>query len=324
METIIKAEWFLPDGFIEKTDTDEVLLYADTDSAYLLYNLPFDKYDDIYKLVDYIQGIARELGTIYNEALEYYLCNFAGLNPKYNTMDFKSEVVAYRGFFNTKKFYSLAKCWDEGTFFEEKPKLKTTGGQIRKSDVTPITKDLLNDVYSTLVMSRDTNMVSLYRKLFIEIKNKYTLEITQSIKEMKFNRFAVPKKWGSTAKIIPPPVTGAKLYNTIMEDTFRPSDSFIVVKIIIDIDRLLKFYEDNTIVKDKFLLQSYDVLKLGDKINVISIPPDMDDSQRENLLKRFNELNIKLDINEIINTNIGKKLEVFEKLFSSVTRRQAL
>jgi len=33
MEIDEKHEWFLPDHFIEKTDNDEVLLYADTDSC---------------------------------------------------------------------------------------------------------------------------------------------------------------------------------------------------------------------------------------------------------------------------------------------------
>ena len=324
MEMEIKEEWFLPDNFIEKTDDDDVLLYADTDSAYLLYNLPFDKYDDIQQLIKYIQEIARELGSIYNEALEYYLCNFAGLNPKYNTMDFKSEVVAYRGFFNTKKFYSLAKAWDEGTFYEGNPKLKTTGGQIKKSDVTPITKDLLNEVYSNIVMSQNSDLVSLYRILFVEIKNKYKLEITDSVKTMVFNRFAVPKKWGNTAKIVPAFVTGAKLYNTIMEDTFRPSDSFLVVKVIINVAKLLNYYKENEVVKDKFLLQDYEVLALGSKINVISIPPSMEEDQRNRLLDMFLELDIKLDISDIIHTNIDKKLEVFEKLFDDSVRRRAL
>lgn len=318
------SAWELPPDFIEKTDSNELLLYADTDSAYLLYNLPFDKYDDIHKLVDYVQAIAQDLGKIYNEALEYYLCNFAGLNPKYNTMDFKSEVVAYRGFFNSKKFYGLAKAWDEGTFFEKKPKLKTTGGQIKKSDITPVTKDLLTEVYNHLVMSKNTDLVSLYRILFIQLKNKYTDEIKESLKEMKFSRFAIPKKWGSTEKIIPPPVTGAKLYNTIMEDTFRPSDSFLVVKIIVDTNSLLNFYKLNDVEVDKFRLQAYEVSKLRSKINVISIPPDMNDEQRKKLLKRFEELNIKLDVSDIINTNIDKKLESFEKLFDAQTRRKAL
>lgn len=317
--------WHLPEHFIEKTENDMYLLYADTDSAYLLYDLPFDKYRDIHELVDYVQGIARELGTIYNDALNHYVGNFANMNPKYNTMDFKSEVVAYKGFFNTKKFYALAKAWDEGTFFEEKPKLKTTGGQIKKSDVTQITKKLLNDIYSVLVTDvNQHDLVEMYRIIFVQLKNKYKLQIHDDIKAMNFSSFSIPKKWGSTEKSIPPFVTGAKLYNTIMEDTFRPSDAFIVVKVKIDLEKLLNFYTDNDIRNDKFILQRHEVVELKNKINVLSIPPIMDEEQKTKLLDRMQELNIQLDYDEIINFNIDLKIDPYEKLFSDEIRMQVL
>ena len=317
--------WHLPEHFIEKTENDMYLLYADTDSAYLLYDLPFDKYDDIHQLVDYVQGIARELGTIYNDALEYYLGNFANLNPTFNTMDFKSEVIAYKGFFNTKKFYSLAKAWDEGTFFEDKPKLKTTGGQIKKSDVTQITKKLLTEIYSVLVTDiNQKDLVEMYRIIFVQLKNKYKLQIQDDIRAMDFTSFSIPKKWGSTEKSIPPFVTGAKLYNCIMEDTFRPSDSFIVVKVKIDLDKLLIFYDEHDIREDRFILQKSEVMILKDKIKVISIPPIMDEEQKQRLLARMEELNIKLDYDEIISFNIDLKIDPFEKLFDDNIRMQVL
>jgi negative regulator of genetic competence, sporulation and motility len=109
MENQINPLIIVKPNFIENIAENEQLLYADTDSAYLLYNLPFNKFQDIYQLVSYIQGLARELGKLYNESLNYY-GTFANLDPEYNTMDFKSEVVAYRGFLGGKKFYGLAKC----------------------------------------------------------------------------------------------------------------------------------------------------------------------------------------------------------------------
>lgn len=317
--------WYLPEGFIEKTENDDYLLYADTDSAYLLYDLPFDKYQNIHQLVDYIQGIARELGTIYNDALNYYVGNFANMNPEYNTMDFKSEVVAYKGFFNTKKFYSLAKCWDEGTFFEGKPKLKTTGGQIKKSDVTQITKKLLDDIYALIVTDlSQTNLDEMYRIIFIELKNKYKLQIMDDIKQLNFKSFSIPKKWGSTEKTIPPFVMGAKLFNCIIDDTFRPSDSFIVVKVHLDIERLKEYIKNNKIRKDKYILQLSEVESLGDKLKNISLPPDMTSTQKEKLISRMEELNIRLDYDEIISFNIDMKIEPFEKLFSDDVKMRVL
>ena len=317
--------WFLPDGFIEKTENDDYLLYADTDSAYLLYDLPFDKYNDIHQLVDYIQGIARELGTIYNDSLNYYVGTFANMNPEYNTMDFKSEVVAYKGFFNTKKFYALAKCWDEGTFFEEKPKIKETGGQIKKSDVTQITKKLLTEIYSLLVTDlHQNNLEDMYRIIFIDLKNKYKLQIMEDIKNLEFKSFSIPKKWGHTEKTIPPPVMGAKLFNCIIEDTFRPSDSFIVVKVHIDIEKLKKFIQENPGNDDKYTLQLSEVQELGDKLKNISLPPDMTPSQKEKLLIRMEQLSIKLDYDEIINFNIDMKIEPYDKLFSDEIKMKVL
>lgn len=317
--------WYLPEGFIESTENDDYLLYADTDSAYLLYDLPFDKYDDIHQLVDYIQGIAREMGDIYNDALNYYVGTFANMNPKYNTMDFKSEVVAYKGFFNTKKFYALAKAWDEGTFYEDKPKLKTTGGQIKKSDVTQITKKLLTEIYSLLVTDLDKNdLEEMYRIIFIQLKNKYKLQIMDDIKALEFKSFSIPKKWGNTEKTIPPFVQGARLFNTIIDDTFRPGDAFIVVKARIDTEKVVQFIQQNNIRADKYLLSAEEVHILGDKLKNISLPPDMTETQKEKLIARMEELNIKLDYDEIINFNIDMKIEPYEKLFSDDIRMRVL
>jgi len=316
--------YYIPEGFIETLEEDDHLLYADTDSAYLLYDLPFDKYEDIHKLVSYIQGIAKEMGTIYNDALNYYVGSFANMNPKYNTMDFKSEVVAYKGFFNTKKFYSLAKAWDEGTFFENKPKMKITGGQIKKSDVTKISKDLLTDVYNLLVTDLEADdLVSMYRTIFQTFKNKYTMQIKEDLEKLKFDSFSIPKKWGETKKTVPPFVIGAKLFNSLVEDVFRPGDSFIVVKVIIDVQKLVEYFKDNPPREDDHLLQLTDVYELKEKIKNISIPPELTKGQRAKLLNILETLNIRIDQQEIIDFNINKKLEPFEKLFDHSVKMEA-
>ena len=287
-------------------------------SAYLLYDLPFDKYENIYQLVDYVQRIAKELGVLYNNALEYYMSNI-GLNPEYNTMDFKSEVIAYKGFFNTKKFYALAKAWDEGVYFEKGAKLKITGGQIKKSDVTQLTKSLLTDIYDVLVMDLEqVNLQEMKRIIFHELKNKYKLQIQQDIQSMNFQSFSIPKKWGNTKKSVPPFVTGAMLFNAIIEDTFRPSDSFIVVKIRINLFKLTEYFKENQINENEFTLQYHDVLRLKEKINVISIPPEMSQEKKDKLINIMKQLDIKLNYNDIVDSNIDSKLLPYEKLFKGI------
>ncbi len=317
-------DWYTPTDFIESVEKCPLLVYADTDSSYQIYNLPFDKFEDIFQLVEYVQKLANELRSIYNNALNHY-GQFANLNETYNTMDFKSEVIAYKGFFNTKKFYSLSKCWDEGTFFETKPKLKITGGQIKKSDVTKLTKELLTEVYDILVMDlKMTDIYEMYRLIFVVLKNKYKLKIQEDLKSMNFNSFSIPKKWGNTEKQVPPPVIGAMLYNALMGDTFRPSDSFLVVKINIDLSELINHFENNKMNKDQYSLQLKEVTTLREKINVISIPPIMLKEESDKLLVILKQLNIKLNIEDIMLTNIDTKLDVFDKLFTDEVRMRVL
>ncbi len=283
-------------------------------SAYIMYNLPFNKFDDINQLVNYIQGLARELGKLYNESLEYYGA-FANLDPKYNTMDFKSEVVAYRGFFGGKKFYSLAKCWDEGTFFNEKPKVKETGGQIVKADATPLTLAMLKEIYHVLVEEFNlTDLKLIYQKIFITIKNKYLFTIKKELNAFNIDQFSTPKKWGNTKKSIPTHVHGARLYNAIIRDTFRPSDSFIMIKIVIDVHRLLEFLKGIS-NNNEFAMSYEEAAVLKAKINVISVPINMSDEEKSLFGQRLKELSIHLDFQEIIDFNINMKLDPYVKLF---------
>jgi len=319
----INSLLYLPDEFIETVEEDESSLYADTDSAYLLYDLPFNKYDNVHQLVDYVQKIAIELGSLYNEALNLYTGTFANMNPKYNTMDFKSEVVAYRGFFSTKKFYGLALAWLEGTFYENNPKLKTVGGQIKKSDLTPITKLLLTEIYNILVLELDEkDMEKIYRFIFVELRNKYRLQLMNNINNLEFKSFSTPKKWGGAENT--PPIMGAKLFNCIIEDTFRQSDSFIVVKVRLDIERLKEFILAKDKEEDSNILSYDDVISLGSNLNNISIPPIMTDTQKEKLLYQLKNLNIKLEYDEIIEANIDQKISAFDKLFTDEIKMRVL
>lgn len=317
--------WYLPEGFIEKTENDPYLLYADTDSAYLLYDLPFDKFENIHQLVSYIQKLANELGEIYNDSLNYYVGTFANMNPKYNTMDFKSEVVAYKGFMGAKKFYALSKCWDEGTFFEEKPKLKTTGGQIKKSDVTQITKKLLDEVYKLLVTDLSvTDLDYMYHKIFVEFTSTYREMILQDIADLNFNSFSIPKKWGRTENSVPTHVYGAKFFNAIVDDQFRPSDSFLIVKITCEMEKVKHYLFEHEMEKSKYCLSYNEAVMLGDKLNVICIPPNMSKEQKEKFLEKMEQFNIKLNYDEIINFNINMKLDPFQDLFPYEVKMRVL
>lgn len=303
---------FIPEDFIQKTEQDKRLAYSDTDSAYLIFDLPFNKFEDIRKLVDYIQNISKRIDNTYNEALNYYVGVFGGMNPHYNTMKFKSEVVAYQGFFNTKKFYALSKAWDEGTFFTEKPKIKQTGGQIKKADVTKISESLLKAVYEILVIPSETkDLYSLYKKIFIETKNSIKLKLKKDIDELNFSSFGVPKKWGFKATRATQWVTGARLYNQICEDLFRPGDSMIMIPIKGQFNQLCDYINNGLIQTNEFALRPEDTKDL----KTLSIPPSISEIQMQKLLSAISQYNIQVNFDEVMSFNVDMKLEVFEKLF---------
>ena len=179
--------------WIENIDKNESLLYSDTDSQYVKVKLPFNKFDDVKKLVEFTQERAKNMNEIYLNELNTRLKEYAGLDPDYNPMNFKSEVVAYRGFFRSKKYYALAKIWDEGNFFA-KPKLKKTGGQILKADSTKITFDMLTEIYHALVL--DFNLKTdkeIAYKIFKKIKYNYVIKIKQAINKFDINEIGIPK-----------------------------------------------------------------------------------------------------------------------------------
>jgi hypothetical protein len=311
----------LQNGFIENIDKSEFSLGADTDSSYSKIPLPFSKFKDNHEVVDYTQNIAREFNEEYLRVFEDTVVKFGNADPKYNFMDFKSEVVAYRGIFMAKKYYGLAKMWDEGNFFE-KPELKKTGGQIVKADSTKIIYDLLNEVYNTLLLDFSiTDEVELYRKMYVDLKRKYVSRVEKSVKEMNYPDFGIPKKWGlRELKSIPKQVEGAMLFNYLFSDSIRPGDGVLQCQIIVNTGKLLQHAEIYP-VKSKYQIPKE---RITDKLNVISFPPDLPKDDLNRIIKIFNDLNIRFDLGTITSFNVDMKLDQFQKIFKPETIRMAI
>ncbi len=313
----------LEKGFIENIDKSEFSLYSDTDSSYAKIPLPFSKFEDQAKTVDYVQNLAQRINQEYLKAFEDTIVKYGNVNPKYNLMNFKSEVVAYRGFFNAKKYYGLAKMWDEGTFFD-KPKVKKTGGQIVKADSTPIVLDLLNEVYDILLLDFSVvDEVELYRKIFIDLKNKYTKRVETAVENFDVHQFGIPKKWSlKTLKIIPKQVEGAMLYNYLFRDIFRPGESILQTQVIINSSKLLQEMDKHK-PSTKYQLQKETV---STKLNALSWPTDFgqhkEDVEEAKII--FKENNISFDLRTILGFNVDMKLEQFKKLFREETIRLAI
>mgnify|MGYP003586006653 CR=1 FL=1 len=292
-------------------------------SDYLLIKLTFNKNTDNIKTVDYCQKLTIRMNEAYMAALDLYFYKIANWHPDFNTMDFKSEVVAYKGFFATKKFYALGKIWDEGKFMSELS-IKKTGGQLKKADATKVTKEMLEDVYNLLTKDQTiTDLPTMYNKIFVEIKNKYIFRLKKAINEMDFEYFTIPKKWSfGEKKSIPPQITGAKLYNRIIKDTFTVGDAVLVLSIKFNLPLMKKEFEKMTNPNENMLQNN----ELTSKINVISLPPvsKLKEEDKTLIKQRFQELDIRLDYDTIMSFNIDMKLEPFKALFDLETTRKAL
>lgn len=313
----------LEPGFIETVDYSEFTLYSDTDSAYALIPLPFNKFDDQHKTVDYVQDIAKTLNESYLEVFNNTIVKYGNVNPKYNFMDFKSEIVAYRGLFNTKKNYGLTKLWDEGTFYDP-PDVKKIGGQIVKADSTPIVLQLLTEVYEVILLDFSiTSEVELYQKIFFEIKEKYLKMVEEAVLNFDVQAFGIPKKWSlKTLKKIPKQVEGAMLYNYLFSDNFRPGESILQTQVIINPSLLLQRMS-TTRPKTEFQIQSETITE---KVNNISFPVEF--GRMPNDVKEarqiFQDYNIQFDLRTILDFNVNLKLDAFKKLFSDETIRMAI
>lgn len=311
----------LHNGFIENTDKDPYLLYSDTDSAYLLMLMPFDKTQDIHRTVKYCQELSYRMNTAYMKAMDLYFYKLGNWHPDFNTMDFKSEVIAFRGFFGAKKFYALGKIWDEGTFFNEL-KTKETGGQIKKADVTKVTKELLSEIYYLLTKDvTKTDEVEIYKTIFIDLKNKYKMKLRQAINDLHFEYFTIPKKWSFGEKTnIPSSITGAKLYNRIIKDTFGVGDAVMELPIKFSLRKLQEEFSKINNPNENMMQNS----ELNAQIKKISIPPRLNETEKQFLVDKLKELDIFLNIDEIIDFNIDMKLEAFKELFPVEIARKAL
>ncbi len=316
------SDVFMPQqGFIESVDNSEFALAADTDSSYSMIPLPFSKFGDAHQVVDYTQDLAKQFNEEFMKTFNETVVKHGNVDPKYNMMDFKSEVVAYRGIFMAKKYYGLAKMWDEGRFFTD-PELKKTGGQIVKADSTKIIYDLLTEVYKTLLLDFSiADEVQLYHKIYFDLHKKYTKRIENAVNNMNYKDFGIPKKWGlGKLKTIPKQVEGAMLFNWLFNDSLRPGDGMLQCQIIINPGRLLQ-YVDLHAPNSKYQLP---IERITQKLNVISFPVDLTEKDFKIVQEKFLELNIRFDLGTITNFNIDMKLDQFKRIFKEETIRLAL
>ena len=169
--------WHLPENFIEETEDDMYLLYADTDSAYLeLSDLVIklkQKNSSITQeeIVDKIDSFMNKVilpivKKGYDELAEY-------MNVNENRMFMARETISKRAIWIGRKKYAMLVCDDEGVRYAN-PKLKVKGIEIVRSSTPKVIRESLKTAVKYLLEDKDKfyDFVNDYRKEF----DKYSVE----------------------------------------------------------------------------------------------------------------------------------------------------
>jgi len=302
----------LEPGFIESIENHPSLLYTDTDSIYTGYKSEFDKTDiNQWKLIiDEAVNLANEINDEINNYCLTELVEFAGIDPQYQRLYFKTEMVALRMLqFLIKKTYALSYIYDEGKILN-KPKPKTTGGHIKKSSTPQISKDLLTDIYDTLLFGEASTINDMRNLIFTDLFLKYKNLFEKALNEMDIDYIGTPTKYGFT-KSVTKWVWGARFYNMFFKDELRPGSSMYSISVTYNLQKmqnLIKSREDD----NEYHLKASDVESKFDQLS-IPVGTKIDKNVYEYLQK---ETDFALSYDKNFNFTVVLKFGTFKGLFS--------
>jgi len=272
-------------GFIETVEQSPSLLYADTDSLYICAQnknkkMHGEDFEDIYitnkndksqwpKVIEQANIMAREINDEIGFQLSENLGVRAGLDPDFQAIFFKTEVIAVRMIqFNVKKTYALAYFYDEGKILEN-PVTKKTGGQINKSSTPRLSKRIFEDIYHNLLYTDVQTVEELKEKIFSELYNKHISDFKINFDEMNFREIGLPYKYGF-GKNMTKWIWGAMFYNTFFKDELRPGASMYALYIRYNQNKL-----KNLLMKNKFNSFQLNSNLVDRKWDMISVPVEL-------------------------------------------------
>jgi len=272
-------------GFIETVEQSPALLYADTDSLYICAQNKNETehgedFKDIYitnkndkdqwpNVIEQANIMAREINDEIGFQLAENLGTRAGLDPDYQSIFFKTEVIEVRMIqFNVKKTYALAYFYDEGKILEN-PVTKKTGGQINKSSTPRLSKRVFEDIYYNLLYTDVQTVEELKEKIFVELYNKHINDFKSYFDAMNFREIGLPYKYGF-GKNMTKWIWGAMFYNTFFKDELRPGASMYALYIRYNQNKL-----KNLLMKNKFNSFQLNSNSVDRKWDMISIPVEL-------------------------------------------------
>jgi len=304
---------------VEKMETVPNVLYGDTDSLFLLLKTldelkkegyEFKDKESIDKIYnDIVKPISEKINDVLVEYWNKHILPKSNVDSKYNTVDFKTEMIISDIIFTGVKKRYIYKLWKKEDAYFIPPQIKYSGIELRRSDTAKLTKYAMLSLIEIILNYDDVEERRKKANEFIkEIKEKFE----QAVKNYDFEEIGIPSQWSvKEYKQEPSYVLGARLYNTIISDTVRPGTKGYRVAIEINEYKVKKYILENNI-KGDFVLKLNQVKK--DKLKFLFIPPEYD---KKKIIEVEKNGFLRFQWQEQYKKIIKEKLDIYIKLAQS-------
>lgn len=317
-------------GFVETVENHKSLLYADTDSLYIcaqnrdpkahgedfekLYITDKNDKEQWSNVTEQAMIIAKEINDEIGNQLSNDLGKRAGLDPDFQSIFFKTELVALRMMqFDVKKTYAILYYYDEGKIVEH-PVIKKTGGQISKSSTPRISREILSDIYNNMMYTDVTSVDELKHKIFSELYQEYLKKFKSEFDVWNFKQIGLPYKYGF-GKNMTKWIWGALFFNTFFNDELRPGTSMYSLYILFDQNKLLNLL-NKTDHNSMYKLQPNQIERKWDMISVpVELGEEFFETYKNQLKYLYLEIDLRLAWDHNKDVMVDKKFMQFKTFF---------
>lgn len=144
-----------------------------------------DKNDQ--EVTDFLDKFSNKvIIDIIDKSIKMYADNLNSYNRE--VIGVEREVIANRANFHAKKNYIMSVIDDEGTRYHEKPKIKMTGVELKKSSIPPFVRDQFNSVIDILLFKENEDIIQFIKDSKEEMFNEkiYRLSKTSSVSSLDY------------------------------------------------------------------------------------------------------------------------------------------
>lgn len=204
--------------------TEDMVIYCDTDSNYLTFDLIFASIGVDYealptkRAVEFIVYFCKnKLDPMYDNFLNKYLESRNGKNHHV----FELEVVGGYGIFIAKKKYIFSKLWEDGNYIGHQGKLKSTGIEIVQTSTSDFVRNSIITFVNMIFAKRGKISPTLFFNMCNALRKKLEdVPIVDIAKIGSLNTYSdYVEEWQERIvlkKKCPAAVRGAARYNHLI------------------------------------------------------------------------------------------------------------